>query len=263
MMNARYLITAAIAALFTISADGGIHYEFHQVKSSSTPGAKPVILIGAATIDGPKSRVEVREGSSSGVGQYVVTTNGGTEYAVVNPESQSYTVRHSGEVAQGVQALGVTVRNMKIEQEYLGSGPQIAGYPTEHYKITANYDVAVNVGDLSLEQHVVATIEKYTTLAFGDVAPAFFGAPPTTGNSEIDVLIEAETTKIPGFPLKQAITVVSTLDESTLPQSSLIQVQPSRQRKTEMTVTAIGRVDPKPGLFRIPVEFERLDNPMQ
>ena len=258
-MKACFLVTAGIAILASFSAEGAIHYEFQQVKSSSTPGSKPVVLIGTATIDGVKSRVNVQEGSSSGVGRYIVTTNGGLDYSVVDPESESYIVRQRGEAARGVQALGVQIDKMKIDQEYLGSGPKIAGYPTEHYKLTANYDVSISFGGFDLKQHVVATIEKYTTLAFGDVAPTFFESTPSTGNAEIDKLIEAETTKVPGFPLKQRISIVSTLDERALPRASMIEVAPSRQRVTELTVSSIGRVDPDPASFRVPVRFQRVD----
>ena len=59
----------------------------------------------------------------------------------------------------------------------------IAGFPTEHYRMVMSYDITVAFGSMPLTQTVKTTIDKWTTNAFGDVGDTFLASGALhTGN---------------------------------------------------------------------------------
>lgn len=259
MRVSRVGVVVALFSAVALSASAGIRYEFQQVKQSSKPGVTPIVLIGEAIIDGDSSRVEYKEGSTMGAGQYIVTTNGGAETTFVDPATETYITRSNRGGASGIDRLNLEIENFRSNHQMLGTGPSIAGFPTEHHRVTLNYDLVVSIGQLKLKQKIETVIDKYTTLAFGDVATAFFGQQlPSTGNPQIDQVIEAEIRDVPGLPLKQSVRMTSTADDSKL-AGSQIQVERQQVQTTESTVTKIERIGVKPGVFQIPVTYTRVE----
>lgn len=260
MSVSKITLMAVIVASVAATAAAGIKYEFQQIKRSSQAGEKPTILIGEAIIDGEKSRIEYLEGSSVGVGQYVVTTNGGRDTTIVDPATMTYYTRSAVNTTEPMRRLDIEVRNFEWDSQMLGTGPEIAGYPTEHHRIRLEYDLVLSIGPLEMTNRIETVIDKYTTLAFGDVGSAFYrDGLPTTGNPGIDRIIESQALRIPGFPLRQTVRTTSTVDEKTLPRNSQIPLERQKVQTTEMTVTSIERIGVKPGVFQIPLSYSRIE----
>ena len=87
---------------------------------------------------------------------------------------------------------------------------------------------------------------------------AAFGNPAQTGNTQIDELITAETTKIKGFPLRQTVSVTTINNTGQIPGSKLV-IPATRTKTRETTITAISEMAPDDKLFRVPAGYQRTD----
>ena len=116
----------------------------------------------------------------------------------------------------------------------------IAGLPTEHYRLTLDYDITLAFGNIPLTQTVHEVIDKWVTQAFGNVAEAFLATGTIrTGNPDLDDLIATENTKIKGFALKQTTSVATTTRRTDVPGSKLSDVfRPTRTQIRELTITS-------------------------
>lgn len=261
-MRIILLATIVISLVLPISAQtGAIRYEFQQITKTDPPTDRAKVIVGSVYLHQGMSRVDYSPASTSGAGTWVIARNGGRNAIYVDPESKTYLVHSSPELSESLRGVQLQISNLKLDTRNLGTGPVIAGYPTDHFRITATYDVSISLGPIPLVQHVQTVIDKWTTQAFGDVGSNFFGGKniPHSGDPGIDRLIEAETTEAPGFPLRQVTTITTNLSDRNLPKSSEIQVQRSRRQTTEMLVSKVGRADPNPALFQIPAGFKPVD----
>lgn len=260
----RIIILAALTLSLVLpmsAAPGAIRYEFQQITKSDPPTDRTKVMVGSVYLDRGMSRVDYSEASTSGAGTWVIARNGGRDAIYVDPESKTYLVHSSPELSESLRGVQLQISNLNIETKNLGTGPLIAGYPTDHYRITATYDVSISLGPIPLVQHVQTVIDKWTTQAFGDVGAAYFGGAnvPHSGDPGIDRLIEAETTEAPGFPLRQVTSITTAISESNLPKNSQIQIQRSRRQVTEILVSKVGRAESNPELFQIPAGFTPVD----
>ena len=261
-MRTIILASVIISLVSPLAAQtGAIRYEFQQVTKSDPPTERAKIIVGSVYLDQGMSRVDYAENSTSGAGTWVIARNGGRDSIYVDPKSRTYLVHSAPELSESLRGVELQISKLKLETTELGTGPVIAGYPTDHFRITASYDVSISLGPIPLIQHVQTTIDKWTTQAFGDVGSHFFGGKnlPRSGDPGIDQLIEAETTEAPGFPLRQVTTITTTLSESNLPKRSQIEVPRSRRQSTELLVSKVGRVASTPELFQIPAGYTPLD----
>jgi len=241
-----------VALLTTVTPlYGAIQYEFTHVTRTNSQHNSNLRLVGKAVIDGDRSRVDYLAESTRGAGQYVISTDGARELVIVDPQTRTYLVRQASDASRNLRTLGVEIANLKVDFDNLGAGPNIAGYPTNRYRLTMSYDITVNVGALPLKQRVQTVIEKWTTNAFGDISPAFFSnSTYDTGDPELDKIIESETTRIPGFPLKQEIGVTSHLLDRGVDASKA-----SRNQVTQIVVTRIGSTTVNDSMFQVPASF--------
>jgi len=247
----RLLLVALLVA--ATPCFGAVQYEFTQVTRSDSQLAAPVRLIGRAVVEGDRSRVDYLEGSTAGAGSYVVSTNGSRDLLIVDPSTQTFARRHATDASRRLDTLGVKISNLKLELGDSVRGPNIAGYPTTYWRLIATFDITVMIGSIPISQHVTTTIEKWTTEDFGDVLPSFFvRSPYQTGDSELDRLIEAETTRISGFPLRQVITVSSRLADQG--RAAAVNAS-SRNQRTEVLVTSIVRSTVQDSFFQVPPGF--------
>lgn len=259
----RNIILAA-AVIFLVlpiaAAPGAIQYEFKQITKTDPPSEKPRIMKGSVFLDQGMSRVDYSKDSSSGAGTWIISRNGGRDMIYVDPKSKTYLVNSTGDLSETLGGVQLQISNLVLDSRHLGSGPVMAGYPTDHYRITATYDVSISLGPIPLVQHVETVIDKWTTTAFGDVGATYFrGNLPHSGDPEIDRIIEAETTDAPGFPLRQISSITTTLSNRNLPKSTQIEVPRKRRQTTELVVTKVGRAESEPSRFQIPASYNPID----
>jgi hypothetical protein len=250
-----------IALAFALDAAAAVQYDFRQVTRTDGGQARTDSVVGRGLIDGNRSRVDFLSGSVFGNGNYVISAEGGKRFMIVNAKDKTYAELDVSSLATALGSSPIKVENLKTDMTKLGDRPIIAGLPTEHYRLTASYEMTVDFCELSIRQKVQTVVDKWTTTAFGDIAQAFFVAGlPRTGNPELDQIIDAETSRFTGFPLRQVVTVITTAEQVKTGRTNL-PVQPTRKQTSEMVVTAIQAKDVAEAQFLIPTGFKRVDRP--
>lgn len=255
----KKMVMGVVVALTLVARSGypAIQYEFFQTSRSDSDSIQGNELNGRAVVDGLRTRVDFLSGSAYPPGTYVISTDGAKKLLFVDPTQKTYTEFNTMAIAAAIGTSNIKIDNMQSSVVKLEDSRVIAGIPTDHYRLTMTYDITVN-RRLQMKQSVRTTIDKWTTVRFGDVGVTAFDAAIQTGNQQIDDLITAETTKIKGFPLKQTVqlVVVSQIDPS---RKSQLQFPSTRTRTHEMTVTSVTEMKPKDSLFSVPADYRKLN----
>lgn len=252
----RLLVTVALT-FAAVSASAAIQYEFVQ-KNTTADAVEPVTdLTARAVIDGDRSRVDFVGGNLYPPGTYVISTDGSRRLQFVDPTKQWYTEVNTASVATALGAGNIRISNLKSTVETRDDRPVIAGYPTEHSRLTITYDIAVTIKSIPLKQHVRTEVDTWSTMQFPALSAMSFLSGMRTGNPEIDKLLEVETTRMQGFPLRQTVTTRAVADLP--PKRSEIKTPTARTIVREMWVTSIREVPPDAALFTIPGNYRRAD----
>lgn len=247
-----------IVALAAVPSFAAIQYEYIQ-KHISDDGVSPSSdLTARAVIDGVRSRVEFIDGNVYPPGTYVISTDGSRLY-FIDPSHKWYTEFNAASAVSAIGASNIRVENVKTDMVKLNDRPMYAGIETEHYQITMDYDVIVTMRAVPLRQSVHTVIDTWTTSRFGTLAQLALAASFRTGNAAVDQLLDVETTRVPGFALKQTVSIRTTAH--TLATNSKLQVQPSRTMSREMRVLSISETNANPVLFTIPAGYVRANTP--
>jgi hypothetical protein len=188
----------------------------------------------------------------------VISTDGARRLLFVDPTQKSYTEVNTVGIANAIGTSSITITNLQSNVVKLDDSEVIAGMPADHYRLTITYDITVNFRTLPLKESVRTTIDKWTTVRFGDEGDSAFANSAQTGNAKVDEVIAAETTKIRGFPLKQTVQTV-TINQSGASAGSKLRLPSSRTQTHEMTVTSIAEVHPDDKMFRIPADYRKVD----
>jgi hypothetical protein len=248
---------ACLVLVICAQAEAGIRYEFRQSIRTDAAGIPPAESAGRVTVEGKISRLEFTRSPLVTVGSYVIATQGTRMLYLVDPAKKTYSEVPLGNFNSAVSAGKVSVSNLKWNVTKLDDHPVIAGYPTDHYRFEATYDMTVMLGTLPIRQSVHTTIDKWTTNLFGDVYDIFLGeALPATGNPSVDALLAAESTKIGGFPLRQ-VTVIRTSGERK--RDSSVKLPVTRTQSSELLVTSIEKVNVDPSAFQIPTSYRKTE----
>lgn len=256
-MKRMVLGVMAVLILTAPAAFAAIQYEYFQ--TSRTEGDEHAADFNArAFLDGQRSRIEFISGNTYPPGTYMISTDGAKRLLFVDPTQKLYTEVNTLGIASAIGSSNIVLSNLQSSVTKLDDGKVIAGIPTDHYRLTMTYDITVTFRNMPLKQSVRTTIDKWTTVRFGDIADNAFGNPTPTGNTKIDEMVAAETTKIKGFPLRQTIQVTTINNTGQLPGSKLV-LPATRTKTRETTVTAISEVAPDDKLFRVPAGYQRTD----
>jgi len=244
------------------TAGAAIQYEFQQM-SRSDGSQPPTQYSGRAVIDGDRSRVDVLSGNAYTPGVYVISTNGSRTLAFVDPMKKIYAEVNAGSVAASVGANNLTIDNLSSAANKLDDHPVIAGVPTDHYRLTLTYDITLMMGTIVLRQNVHTTVDKWTTVMFGDIGEAFLANNGIrTGNPKLDEIIDIETTKIKGFPLREISQTVTTdargASSSTLAKEGAY--SRTRTQTREMLITSIRQTVVPATTFSIPVTYRKSES---
>lgn len=254
----KMVMGVMVVLLFTgQAASAAVQYEFFQ--TSRSEGDEHAADFNArAVVDGQRSRIEFLSGNTYPPGTYMISTDGARRLLFVDPTQKLYTEVNTLGIASAIGTSNITISNMQSSVTKLDDTKMIAGIPTDHYRLAMTYDITVTFRNMPLKQSVRTTIDKWTTVRFGDATDAAFANSAQTGNAKIDELIAAETTRIKGFPLRQTVQVTTINNTGQAPGSKLV-VPSTRTKTREMTVTAISEVKPSDAMFRVPAGYQRTD----
>ncbi len=250
------LVTAALV-LVALPAFGAIQYEFVQ-KNTGADAAEPVTdLTGRAVIDGERLRVDFIGGNLYPPGTYMISTDG-RRLVFVDPTKQWFTEVNTASVATALGASSIRITNLKSSLEARDDKPTIAGYATEHSRLTISYDISITVRSMPLKQHVQTEVDTWATPQFSAASVTSFLSGLRTGNPDLDRLLETETTRLKGFPLRQTVTTRAIADLPPVSRSE-IKTPTAKTLVREMWVTSIHETPPDARLFTIPADYHRAD----
>jgi hypothetical protein len=255
----RVLVVIALL-MAAVNIFAAVQYEFRQTIRSDSESTAATDMTGRGVIDGDRSRVDFLSGNTYTPGMYVISTNGSRVLTFVDPAKKAYVEVNAGRVATAIGANRITISNKKIDLTRIDDNPavMIAGLPTEHYRLSMNYNITVAFGTIPLTQTVHVLIDKWVTQAFGNIGDIFLaGGALRTGNPDLDELIDIENTRIKGFPLRQTVNTTTVNDQPQL-ASSQLKLSRSLTTTREMVITAI---EPKatvsPELFLVPASYRK------
>lgn len=252
------------AVMLSMSASplfSAVRYEFRQTTRTEAQSQPASSLVGRAVIEGEMSRVDFISGYAHPVGSYVISKDGFRSVAIVDPAKQTYTEVDTSNVASALGSSKIEIANLKTNIRKLGDRPTIAGIPAEHWVLESSYDMTVMFGTLPLKQTVQTTIDKWVTTSLGNVGASLINAEALrTGNSELDRIIELESTKIPGFPLRQVMTIRVQNPVAERNPNSQIKLNASRTQTSEMIVTKLQTASVDRRLFEVPATFRKVES---
>lgn len=252
----KLMVTVALT-LVAVSASAAIQYEFTQ-KNSTPAAVEPVTdLTARALIDGDKSRVDFLGGTLYPPGTYVISTDASRRLLFVDPTKQWFTEVDTATVATALGASNIRISNFKSSFETREDRPIIAGHPTEHTRLSMRYDITVVVKSIPLTQHVQTDVDTWATTDYAAHPTSSFLSSLRTGNPDIDRLLDAETLKVKGFPLRQTVTTRTVADLP--PSRSELKVPTAKTIVREMWVSSIREMQADPSLFLIPASYRRAD----
>jgi len=238
-------------------ASAAVQYEFIQHTQSDVSLSRPSNLTGRALIDGDRSRVDFLTGDLYPPGTYCLV-EGSRRMTFVDPVRKSYTEINGTALAAAMGSNSILISNLKTDTNKLEDHPFFAGVSTDHYRLSIDFDMAVQFHSVPLRQSVHAEIDKWTTIEYADVSDAFASSVVRTGNAEVDKIIDLETGKLRGFPLKQTVKITTRNLQGQIPNSKLA-LSETRTQSREILVTSIKRVDVQPLDFVLPASYQRND----
>ena len=248
MRTKLYVVALSIAAMSSASGFDAIRYTITQTSRSEVRDIPSGQQSGTVIVDGEQSRINLDGKSVYGENAYVLAF----------PGSRKMIIGDDGKVS--LAAAKITITNLHKDFKQLPDHVEIAGVPTNHYRLEASYDMTVMFGEIPLTQNVRTVIEKWTTSAFGDVSDALSANLMKSGNPQLDELIANETIEMKGMPVRQLVTVVTgppSGHKATVANKNLVT---TRKQSTEILVSSIGVVASDPSLFKIPDSYKRLDS---
>jgi len=252
-------IALLLLAITAPAASAAIQYEFRQTTTSDLESIPATDCVGRAIIDGDRSRIEFLSGNAYPPGTYVIATNGSRMMTFIDPSKKSFVEVNAASVATSIGSRKISVTNKKVDVTKMPDEMKIAGFPTEHYRMTMSYDITVNFGNLPLTQTVKTTIDKWTTSAFGDVGDTFLASGALhTGNPDLDDLVSAENTSIKGFALRQIVNVTTINNKAPVKGESQLRVNRTTTQTRELLVTSIQPAATfNVAMFSIPVTYHK------
>jgi hypothetical protein len=208
-------------------------------------------------VSGNRARMEFLQSALPELepGTYLVSSDGGQNVFLVDPKNKTFERWDLSAMASNMAdmmramrgEMRVRFEEPKVEKLLDEPGPLIDGLPTRHYRFRTSYRASIDMYDTE----TVTTVTEediYTTTAI--VEPGlkiFLDRRMSTGDEQLDHIIEQEMSKVAGFPLRRLTSTRQTTKK---------QVTDTR---SEMNVVELKKVNIDDSLFRVPKGFTELD----
>jgi hypothetical protein len=253
----KTLLLSVTLALVAVPTFAGIQYDFTQKHTTDDVITPTRDLAGRATVDGARSRVDFLSGNLYPPGTYVVSNDGSRRLFFVDPMNKWYTEVNTSGFATALGASDIKITNPKSELDVRNDTAMIAGIEAKHQHLNISFDITVIMKGIPLRQNARIEIDSWTTLKFGEAPQGFLDAM-LTGNAEIDQVLNAESAKVHGFPLRRTVTIHVTSEIAT---KSQLEVPRSKTITNETLVTSIHETSPDATLFVVPATYKRAEHP--
>lgn len=254
----RFLVAATLITAFTASAFAGLSYK----TQSTTTGLRNITIGGIVSVEGSQLRFDVANGDQMMFkdNSVVLSSDGGRTMSVYDPTTRSYYQLQLDQVlgtgASMLNSLGSNIKvafnNPHVTVSDAGDGGTIEGYPAHKYILNASYDMDLDVMGQKMTSHIAMNSENWTTDRLSSEFSSFLQMRGLrTGVEGIDKLIEAQSTGLHGFPLKQVSTV--TINQGGNSTMSMT---------TASSVTNIERRAVDAAQFVAPAGYTKVDDPV-
>lgn len=256
----KRLVWGIVFVIVATAAEAAVRFQFRQTSRSDYQGSPPSDITATAIVDGARSRIEFPSGGPGYArGSYMIADQFTGNVSVVDPEKRTYRAMNLGNQLSSAARSGITISNLRSSVKDLPDQPVIAGIPTRHSRIEINYDITVVIASMPLKQSVTTVIEEWSTEAFGDIRGALQASSALrTGNPQLDEMLQAETSRLRGLPLRQIVTI-TTRSESKRSASSELKVNPTKMQISELLVTSVETIPSSEAHFIVPPTFRRVE----
>jgi len=251
-MRKLSVLGVVVLLVFAAHSFAGVYY-VAQTTAEGGKSAKQQNMIVKAWASGDSGKVvfEESENPMMGKGTYIITKDGGKTMFLVDPKEKTY-MKWDLDSMMGLLGGAMKMMNLKFTDpkvEALGEEPDglVAGVPTVHYRFRTTYAMSMSFMMMKTNSRVVKEEEIWAATKLADVALGIWlrKAPPKTGNEDMDKLIQAEMSKVKGFPLKRKTMTTST-DEKDKKEVTTI----------TMEVTELQMVPVPDSTFEIPSDYK-------
>jgi len=258
MLISKKALVTLLASAWVCQSYAGYQITVKSMVDAGRHGKKENDNVIKMTTDSNKARIDFTEGRALGAekGSYLLTQNSGKTFIMVSPENKTYMKWDMDSMMNMAGAMGnmmqMKITDPKVEMLLDEADAPLLGYPTRHYKIRISYQISMSVMGFKNESTISKDEESWTTTKL-DVAAlgAWVGKTPKTNNQNMDQLIQAEKSKMKGFPLK-ILSVQTTTDNQGKATIS----------KSSTEVTEIKTVGASTVSFEIPSDYQEMNLPM-
>lgn len=244
--------------LVCVPAFAGLTYK----AQSETTGLRNATIKGTVSVDGTHLRMDVAQGDNMVFkdNAIVLSSDGGKTMSVLDPETKTYYDLQLqdlvGSATSMLSKLGdmvkVTFDNAHVNVRDAGEGGKVEGYATRKYVLDASYDMNIDAMGQKITSHMTMNTETWTTSDLSSDFSSFLQLRGMrTGIEAVDKLIEAQSTAMKGFPLKQ----VSTIKVSQGGGSEMTMT-------TTSSVSDIARRSIDASTFAMPSGYTKTDDPV-
>jgi hypothetical protein len=207
-------LPAILFLLLAPSAFAGLTYN----TQSTTTGVRNITIVGRVTVDGAHMRMDVDQGDKVlfNDNAVVLSNDGGKTMSVYDPATKTFFDLQLqdalGNTSSMLKSFGEMIKvsfdNPHVTVRDAGEGGTIDGFPTRKYVLDASYDINIDAMGQKMTTHLTMNTETWATEQLSGELSSFLQMRGLrTGIENIDKLIEAQSTSVRGFPLKQMSTV--------------------------------------------------------
>lgn len=229
---------------------------------SETTGLRNATIIGTVSVDGTHMRMDVAQGDNMIFkdNAIVLSNDGGRTMSILDPSTKTYYDLQLedllGSATTMLSKMGdmvkVSFENPHVSVRDGGDGGRVESYPTRKFVLDASYDMDIDALGQKIVSHMTMNTETWTTSEFSaDMSSFIQMRGMRTGIDAIDKLIEAQSTTMKGFPLKQ----VSTIKVSQGGGGDMTMT-------TTSSVTGIQRKNIDASTFVMPTGYTKTDDPV-
>jgi len=254
-MRRFVLIFALLFAV--VDARAGLTYRFDSI----TEGVTRTAVSGVVKVDGMNVRMDVTKGDGvvfkdRGV---ILSRDGGLTVRVADLAARSfYDVKIAdlaGDAAGLLRQLGssvtFTLQNPRVSVRELGAAGKIEGFNTRRTLVETSHDLVINALGQKVTIRIVTRNEVWSTNQIEGALAGFLQMQGVrTGVAAIDAILESQSGRITGFPLRQVAVVKVTQNGQEITS------------KTTVTLRDVLKRNLAPVEFTLPRDLKQVKSPL-
>ena len=252
----RFLFAVLLIAV-AAAAEAGVSYKF---SSKVDKGAGS--MVGMAEVEGSQMRLEVSQGDKVlfGDNSVILSRDGGETLIVLNPKDKTFyeiqLAEMFGAMGNVMKSMGgmfkMNIDNQKVTVKDAGDGGMVEGFPTTRYVTDASYDLVMEMMGRKMVTSITTQTETWSTDKLDRHYMTFVQQKGfRTGMEDLDRLIQAQSSEMKGFPLKQVTRTTST------------QGKKSETSTTTVTISEIEEKKVPASRFEIPAGYQKTEGPLE